>query len=183
MLSNQKDNIRQVSDLTEKIKITLQNNKDVNQEFGNILQNTKTVTQNLEALSKILVENSRNVTGISQNMTQTTIQLKSSIKDYLDNNKELVDKYRIILNSTLAASEKYVQRFEVIDSGLKGIFNQIQIGLKDYQTITAENLNKYLREFTSQLTNAHKGLESNILSLSEITEELTEQIENLNRRK
>jgi hypothetical protein len=77
----------------------------------------------------------------------------------------------------------YAARFETIESGLSGIFDQIQTGLKDYQKTTGENLNQYLKQFSTILTAAHQGLENNVSGLNDITEELTEQIEKLTRRK
>ena len=84
---------------------------------------------------------------------------------------------------TKEVAEIYGKRFETIETGLTGIFEQIQTGLKDYQKTTASNLNQYLTEFSTTLTAAHQGLENNVSGLNDITEELTEQIEKMvNRR-
>ncbi len=73
----------------------------------------------------------------------------------------------------------YSAKFGIIEKGLTGIFDQIQTGLKDYQATTQEGLNKYLGGFTTSLSNANQGLESAISGLTEISEELTEQIDKL----
>jgi ABC-type transporter Mla subunit MlaD len=106
-----------------------------------------------------------------------------SIENYIKKNQELIGSQRDTLTRTVEVSNQYIEKFNVIESGLKGIFNQVQVGLKDYQTTTAENLNRYLKEFTTQLTNAQNGLGSNISNLSEIADELAEQVEKFNNRR
>lgn len=51
--------------------------------------------------------------------------------------------------------------------------------LKEYETTTASNLNTYLSEFTTILKDAQEGLASNVGGLSDIVDELNEQIEKM----
>ncbi len=74
---------------------------------------------------------------------------------------------------------EYGNRFKTIETGLSGIFDQIQTGLKDYQKTTAGNLNQYLAKFSTTLSKAHEGLESTVSGLAEINEELPEQLNKL----
>lgn len=183
MLSNQKDNIKHVSDLTDKIKETLTHNSQVNQQFEGLVQKTKEISLTFERLTSSLYNNSQQISATSNDLHKSTHEFNSGIENYLKKNHELIGSQREILTKTVEVSNQYVDKFNIIESGLKGIFNQVQLGLKDYQTTTAENLNRYLREFTTQLTSAQNGLESNISNLSEIAEELTEQVEKFNTRR
>ncbi|MBN1969446.1 MAG: hypothetical protein JW870_08780, partial [Candidatus Delongbacteria bacterium] len=126
----------------------------------------------------------------STSLSQTSANLKTSISDfgksiheYVDRNNKLLNYQQETLQKTKDISEIYSARFETIENGLSGIFDQIQTGLKDYQKTTGENLNQYLKQFSTILTAAHQGLENNVSGLNDITEELTEQIEKLTRRK
>lgn len=183
MLSSQKDNIKQVSDLTEKIKETLTHNSQVNQQFDGLVQKTKEISQTFERLTSSLYNNSQQISETSNNLHKSTHEFNSSIENYIKKNHELIGSQRDTLAKTVDVSNQYVEKFNIIESGLKGIFNQVQLGLKDYQNTTAENLNRYLREFTTQLTSAQQGLESNISNLSDIADNLTEQVEKFNSRR
>jgi len=123
-------------------------------------------------------ENNSNAISESSTLLKGTISdFSTSISDYVSKNDSLLEAHRKTLDKTKDVSEAYANRFETIEGGLKGIFDQLQIGLKDYQTTTAENLNKYLKEFSSVLTSALEGVENNVTGLNEIAEELTEQVQ------
>ena len=179
LLSTQKDNINQVSDLTDKITTTLQENSQVNEQFETMLQKSKIVAQLIESISNKFENNSNALTESSMSLKENITDFRTSISEYVNKNDELLENHRKTLDKTKDVSEAYANRFETIEGGLKGIFNQLQIGLKDYQTITAENLNSYLTEFSSVLITALEGVENNVTGLNEVAEELTEQVQKI----
>lgn len=183
LLSTQKDNINQVSDITDEIKATLKENSQVNQQFDSMIQKSKIVVQLIESVSNKFENNSIALTETSSNLKATITTFANSIDNYVDRNENLLNHQEETLQKTKDIAEIYGKRFETIELGLSGIFDQIQTGLKDYQKTTASNLNQYLTEFSTTLTAAHQGLENNVSGLNDITEELTEQIEKMvNRR-
>jgi len=183
LLSTQKDNINQVSDITDEIKATLKENNQVNQQFDSMIQKSKIVAQLIESVSNKFENNSTALTETSSNLKATITTFGNSIDNYVARNEDLLNHQEETLQKTKDVAEIYSKRFETIEKGLTGIFDQIQIGLKDYQETTADNLNKYLKEFSTTLTNAHQGLENNVSGLNDITEELTEQIEKMTRKR
>ena len=183
LLSTQKDNIKQVSALTEEINSTLKENSQVNQQFDSMIQKSKIVAQLIESVSNKFENSSTAITETSEILKANISDFGNSVNNYVVRNDELLDHQERILNQTEGVSENYAVRFETIEAGLEGIFEQIQTGLKDYQNVTAENLNKYLTQFSSTLTAAQQGLESNVSNLNEITEELVDQIEKMGIRR
>lgn len=180
LLSIQKDNIKQVTNITEQIKFTLIKNSQINQQFDSMIQKSKIVAEIIENVSTKFESNSIALTETSSSLKTTISTFSNSINNYVDKNEQLLSHQEITLEKTKDVVEVYSNSFETIESGLSGIFEQIQIGLRDYQDTTASNLNKYLTEFSSSLSDAHHGLESNVSGLYDITEELTEQIEKMN---
>ena len=172
LLSTQKDNIRQVADLTDRIKDTLKENSQVNEQFETMISKSRVVAQLIESISNKFENNSTAITDSSSLLKETISDFTGSITQYVDKNNALLDKSRQV-------SETYSNRFEVIEGGLKSIFEQLQIGLKEYQTTTADGLNNYLKEYSTVLTAALESVENNVSGLNEITEELTEQIEKM----
>jgi len=183
LLSTQKDNIKQVSQINEEIKATLKENSLVNQQFESMIQKSKIVVQLIESISNKFETNSTSLSQISTNLKTSISDFGKSINDYVERNNRLLNYQQETLQKTKDISETYSARFVTIENGLSGIFDQIQAGLKDYQKTTSENLNQYLKQFSTVLTAAHQGLENNVSGLNDITEELTEQIEKLTRRK
>ncbi len=183
LLSTQKDNIKQVSQINDEIKATLKENSQVNQQFESMIQKSKIVVQLIESISNRFENNSTSLSQTSANLKTSISDFGKSINEYVERNNKLLNYQQETLQKTKDISEIYSVRFETIENGLSGIFDQIQTGLKDYQKTTGENLNQYLKQFSTMLTAAHQGLENNVSGLNDIAEELTDQIEKLTRRK
>jgi hypothetical protein len=182
LLSTQKDNIRQVSDLTDKITITLKENSQVNDQFETMLQKSKIVAQLIESISNKFENNSNALTESSILLKGNITNFSTSISEYVNKNDSLLENHRKTLDKTKDVSEAYANRFETIEGGLKGIFDQLQLGLKDYETTIAVNLNKYLTEFSTVLITALEGVENNVTGLNEVAEELTEQVQKMRNK-
>lgn len=183
LLSTQKDNIKQVSEINNEIKTTLKENSQVNQQFESMIQKSKIVVQLIESISNKFENNSNVLNESSSSLKLGISNFRNSINEYVDRNNELLNHQQEVTQNTKNVSEIYSARFETIENGLSGIFDQIQNGLKDYQKTTGENLNQYLKQFSTILTAAHQGLENNVSGLNDIAEELTDQIEKMNRRR
>jgi len=183
LLLTQKDNIKQVSDITDEINTTLKENSQVNQQFNSMIQKSKIVAQLIENISNKFENNSTALTETSSSLKTTITTFENSIDNYVDRNEDLLNHQEETLQKTKEVSEIYSKRFETIEIGLSGIFEQIQTGLKEYQKTTASNLNQYLSEFSTTLTAALQGLENNVAGLNEFTEELSEQIEKMVNKK
>ena len=179
LVSTQKENIDQVSTITDKINTTLQENSAVNQQFTTLIEKYKTVTQLINDISDKFGQNSTTLDNTSTVLKSTIDSFENSINDYVNRNNGLLDKQKETQEKTKEVLDISVNRFALIESGLTGIFSQLQQGLKEYETTTASNLNTYLREFTTTLTNAQEGLASNVGGLSDIADELSEQIEKM----
>ena len=183
LLSTQKDNIKQVSEINDEIKATLKENSQVNQQFESMIQKSKIVVQLIESVSNKFENNSNVLNESSSSLKISISNFRNSLNDYINRNNELLNYQQEVTQNTKKVSEIYSTRFETIEKGLTGIFDQIQTGLKDYQKTTGENLNQYLKQFSTILTAAHQGLENNVSGLNDIAEELTDQIEKLTRRR
>jgi len=179
ILATQKDNIKQVSELTGEIKSVLIENSEINSQFEAVLEKSKIVVELIETVSSKFESNSAVLTDTSNTLKTSTSAFSESIATYIDRNESLLTHQEETLQKTRDVASEYVTKFETIEKGLGGIFGQIQSGLQEYQKTSAENLNQYLTQFSTTLTKAHEGLASTVTGLAEINDELTEQIDKL----
>ncbi|MCW0482983.1 MotA/TolQ/ExbB proton channel family protein [Gaoshiqia sediminis] len=179
LLSTQKDNIKQVSQINDEIKATLKENSLVNQQFESMIQKSKIVVQLIESISNKFETNSTSLSQISTNLKTSISDFGKSISDYVERNNRLLNYQQETLQKTKDISETYSARFVTIENGLSGIFDQIQTGLKDYQKTTGENLNQYLKLFSSTLTSSVEALESSVSGLTDFTDELNDLVERI----
>lgn len=181
MLQGQKDNIKQVSSLSERIEEILNQNHDVNKQFDGLLFKSKELSQTFDRLIGTLQNNSQNVSKTTYELLEATKEFKMNIEGFIKRNQEIIHSQKEVLEKTQNVSESYINRFGIIENGLKNIFAEVQTGLQEYQKTTAYNLNHYLKEFSTQLTSAQDALSSNVGELSDLTNELTEQVERFNK--
>ena len=179
LVATQRENINQVSTITDKINFTLKENSAVNQQFTTLIEKYKTVTQLINDISDKFGQNSTTLDKTSTILKGTIDSFENSINDYVNRNNSLLDKQKETQEKTKEVLDFSVNRFALIETGLTGIFGQLQQGLKEYETTTASNLNTYLSEFTTILKDAQEGLASNVGGLSDIVDELNEQIEKM----
>lgn len=177
LMAAQKNNITQVSELTKEIKAVLAGNRQVNQQFDSMISKSAVVVELIEGVSSKLKLNSEGLSKTSDNFKHSIQQYGTSISEFVVRNENLLNNQKVMLEKTRDIASEYGDSFVTIKEGLSGIFGQIQEGLKDYKKTTADVLNEYLTSFSTTLTKAHEGLENTVSGLTEINEELSEQLE------
>lgn len=182
LLSSQKDNIKQVYELTDGVKAIIIQNQTVGEQFDSVAQKSKAVAQLIESVSHKLENNSQALSDTSGSLNSSLFKFNETIDNYLNKNEDIINRQTDALQRAQNVASDFSQRFTIIEQGLNGIFNQIQTGLSDYQKVTAANLNEYLTSFSSTLSKAHEGLEKTVSGLYDINEELTDQIDKLIKR-
>ena len=75
-----------------------------------------------------------------------------------------------MLDDSGQLSEDYVEKFETIKTGLTGIFAQIQKGLTEYSQTMQASTQKYLEQYSMNLTKTTDALASTIERQSDIAE-------------
>ena len=80
------------------------------------------------------------------------------IRESLDKSKELANDY--------------ASKFETIEEGLIGIFDEIEKGLTRYQEKTKEGLNQSLADFSNQFQDGVNTLGAVVTDLADILEDL-----------
>ena len=68
--------------------------------------------------------------------------------------------------------KEYVDKFQIIESGLKSIFQEIQKGLTDYQNGVQKNLNDTLSSFSDKLSSAVTGLANAVEEIEEVVDKI-----------
>jgi hypothetical protein len=102
------------------------------------------------------------------------LSISSSQNNLLIDINKTIDKSKNV-------SETYINKFEVIEEGLQGIFDHLQKGLMEYQTTTSGTLNEYLVSFSTSLKDSQDGLGNILVSLNEMVDDLTESVDKLRK--
>jgi hypothetical protein len=136
---------------------------------------------------KLITNNLRSSSELSNSSINTLSDSQTKIIQYsndfiLKNNSTIVE-----INNSLELSKQvstdYSTKFSTIQDGLQNIFSEIQNGLDMYRTSISSSTEDYLGKYTDVLTKTIQMLNNTLTNQKEILEELSIQIETLNKNK
>lgn len=135
------------------------------------------------------------ITGTTSHLQSITSDMKlatqlfgKSQTEYQDKIIELqtksqkgINAVEELLTQSVALSEEYAQKFEIIRQGLGGIFSQLQSGLTEYSRTVQATTQKYLDQYSTSLTNTTDKLSSTISQQNEVVEMLVATLDKQRR--
>ena len=114
---------------------------------------------------------------ITNDMKTATEVFHKAQNEYTGNMTELqkqtqrtIDSVVTLLDNSGQLSEDYVEKFETIKNGLTAIFAQIQKGLTEYSQTMQASTQKYLEQYSMNLTKTTDALAGTIERQSDIAE-------------
>ena len=124
------------------------------------------------------------ITGSTAHLQSITSDMKTATEvfhraqnDYATNmttlqsrTQQAIDAVVELLNNSGQMSEEYAEKFATIQAGLTGIFAQIQKGLTEYSQTMQASTQKYLEQYSMNLTKTTDALASTISQQGEIAE-------------
>ena len=140
------------------------------------------INENIENLNQS--HNNLNTTSnsfgdITKNLSESTVSLKENQNEFKNYSasflKENANNLKAIENNLEKAREvstDYAEKFEVIEEGLKGIFDQINTGLKDYQSAVNSGVNEFLTQYTTSANKIVEGLNAAIENQNDLLDDL-----------
>lgn len=85
-----------------------------------------------------------------------------------------IDHVAELLKNSGEMTDEYAQKFEIIKQGLSDIFDHLQKGLTEYSRTVQATTQKYLDQYTTNLTQTTDALSSTIQQQNEVVEMLNE---------
>jgi ABC-type transporter Mla subunit MlaD len=120
-----------------------------------------------------------NILSATNKFNESQSRFVQHSEDFLSQNASTIEQIQSSLKQAKDLSIEYSKKFEIIQNGLQGIFQQIHSGLEDYRGVVGQSLEGFLGEYTSALTNTAESLGGAASKYEAIVEELTEQLSNL----
>src|SRR5690606_11089476 len=124
-----------------------------------------------------------NVLSSSNSFKEAQLKFAQHSNEFLKNNASTIEEIQKSLKQAKELSTEYSSKFEIIEEGLQGIFQQINTGLEDYRNTVGESVESFLGKYTEALTNTAKSLADAANTQEEILVELTEQLCKLQNRR
>ncbi|MDE0481805.1 MAG: anti-phage ZorAB system protein ZorA [Candidatus Poribacteria bacterium] len=158
-------------------------------QAGNVLLqgvNTSLINANemivtMQAFSDQLKGSASTLTTAGENLTKASDTFNQQNAEYLKANRETNQQIQESLQQSQKLLDEFAGKFETIQSGLQGIFEEIQQGMDRYSSTTRESIGKSIDEFSKHLADAADKLAGSVSALDNSVEELSEMIEQFSR--
>ncbi len=170
-LNSFNDSIKRLDVLSDQINETISNFSKVPSELNSVAMHLKNI--------------SADVLESSNKFKHAQLKFSEESNKFLENNLATIEKIQNSLKQAQELSTQYSEKFEIIEKGLQGIFEQINIGLEEYSTTVGESVETFLGKYTEALTNTASALSNTANTQkniqAELLYELTEQLDKINR--
>lgn len=153
-------------------------------QFNTGLEHLEKMNEYITGTMNIFQQAQGQITGSTAHLQSITNDMKTATEvfhkaqnDYTVNMSELqkqtqraIDSVVTLLDDSGQLSEDYVEKFETIKNGLTVIFAQIQKGLTEYSQTMQASTQRYLEQYSMNLTKTTDALAGTIERQSDIAE-------------
>ena len=179
LLKRQADQIKEVNAQMITSREILERSGEMLQQMEESVISARDLVETTRDLSDQLVKGSNRLEDAGEQLMEASDAFSEKTAEYLKANRETTEQIQSMQLQSRQLLDDFAKRFETIDSGLKGIFEEIESGLIGYTVTTRESINKYLIAFSEELTQASGALASGVSALDDSVEELTDMMDRL----
>ena len=174
LLDKQGELIEAVDLPISKSKEALETGNVLLQGVNTSLNNANVMIETMQAFSDGLKGSANTLITAGENLTKASHVFNQQNAEYLEANQKTNQQIQESLRQSRILLNEFADKFETIESGLQGIFEEIHKGLIDYSTTTRDSIEMSLDVFTKELTTAAETLAGSVSALESSVEELTE---------
>ena len=191
LLQLQNGQIEAISNQLSNSQATLARGREMLQEMNKSITSVRQIVEGMQIVSRRLTEGAERIEGAGEQLNQAGVMFNQGNQNSLVVIRETADQIQNVLTQSQPLLSKMIrdfqmisdrldknfQGFQAIDEGLNGIFAEIERGLNTYADTTRESIDKYLTDFTEQLTQALISFARNVDALRGSVDILTEMNE------
>ena len=182
LITKQSENLQVSENLLNSFNLSIERLNNLSNQVNETVSSFSNVQEELNLTSGQFKLISDNVLNSSSSFKEAQLKFAQHTNEFLNNNASTIEEIQNSLKQAKELSMEYSSKFEIIEKGLQGIFEQIDKGLGDYRNTVGESLESFLGKYTEALTNTAKSLSSAAYKQEDILEELTEQLSKLQIR-
>ena len=177
LLEQQKGQIESFDSQIDSSREILTSAKEMLEQMNVSITSVHQMIETIKVFSNQLTTGADQLENAGKQLMQAGIVFNQENEKYLIANRESIQQLGNLHGQTLQLINSSTQRFQTIDEGLQGIFEQIEKGLNTYSASARESINTYLSDFSNQLSQAVAALSSSIEALEDNFEDLNDRIE------
>lgn len=185
LMTKQTENLQVSESLLNSFNSSIERLNELSIQVNETVSSFSKVQGELSSASSQLKSISENVLSSSNSFNEAQLKFAEHSNEFLRNNASTIEEIQKSLKQAKELSTEYSSKFEIIEKGLKNVFLDLDKGLKDYQANVEVSTASYLQKYSDSLTDTAKALsnaaETHKGIQTELLDELTEQLDKLNR--
>lgn len=179
LIEKNEKHTEKTSDLIERFDSTLRSVTSIVEKTGAAATSMAEIQENLTHISKDFLRASTTLNASANSLDKSAQSLAQGSEKIIDGMEEALANLRSSIGQSQKVLEESARQMTTIREGLSGVFAQIQSGLGTYQESTRNSLNRYLLEFSGQLSTAAIKLATTVETLEESLDGLNDNLSKL----
>jgi ABC-type transporter Mla subunit MlaD len=183
LITKQSENVKLSDGLLNAFNTSIVKMNSLSDGVNETIKKFDRVQTDLNLAAGQLKSVSENVNTSSSSIKDAQLKFSEQSNHFLTANAKTIEEIQKALSLAKNTSDDYVQKFTIIEEGLKGIFTQIQTGLHDYRDTVGNSLEMLLGKYSVELTKSTDALSGAIKIQEDSMVELTEVLSKFNTLK
>ncbi|MFN4363588.1 hypothetical protein [Chryseobacterium hispalense] len=180
LLTEQSKNLQVSENLLSAFNTSIEKMNGLSTEVNGSISKLNQAQIELDKVISVFRNVSQEINTSSSRFGESQNEFSKHSNQFLQNNSNTISEIQKSLETAKGVSADYAKKFETIEKGLSKVFEDLDTGLRGYQTTVRESLETYLGKYTDALTKTAESLAGASSKQEDILEELTEQLSKLN---
>ncbi|MFC4687947.1 MULTISPECIES: hypothetical protein [Epilithonimonas] len=180
LLTEQSKNLQVSENLLSAFNTSIEKMNGLSTEVNGSISKLNQAQIELDKVISVFRNVSQEINTSSSRFGESQNEFSKHSNQFLQNNSNTISEIQKSLETAKGVSADYAKKFEIIEKGLSKVFEDLDTGLRGYQTTVRESLETYLGKYTDALTKTAESLAGASSKQEDILEELTEQLSKLN---
>jgi len=177
LLSTQENYQRNIERLLSSVTKTIDSGNTLSEKYYDNIEMMEMISKDFKRVSQELNSSFSNLQDSSKSLKDVSTIVNNDLRKLTDFNTKTFDNMQQTYDKSIQTLSQLNKDYEMIQSELATIFDEIDNGVKSYSQLTREEINKTLMNFTSSLTDGTKNLAGSIELLNEFFEDISEKLE------
>jgi len=176
LLNTQEKYKNNIESLLDSVSKTIDSGVVLSESFQDNIEIMEIVSKDLKRISQELNSGSTNLQDSTTRLKEINSSFGNDFRKLSEYNFKTFENMQQTYDKSIQTLAKLNQEYEMIQSELSTIFDEIDRGLKSYSQVTRDEINKTLLSFTNSLTEGARNLAGSIEDLNEFFEEISEKM-------
>lgn len=182
LMALQKDTITETEKLLQRFNTGLERLEKMNEHITGTMNTFQLAQAQINSTTAHLQAISSKMRLATESFQETQDEYADKMNDLQESTERAIESVSNILQESGSLSKEYAEKFEIIKTGVSGIFAQIQRGLTEYSQYVQSSTQKYLEDYSRELTKATNALSGAIQQQNEVTETIADELQKFRRR-